>query len=124
MSWSNYESVLGQLQAYGLKVSAVEVGRIVRHLVDVGFKEVGVSPVATELDRFDLSAEDLQVVLGEIRELADEYFGDFDRGEAATAACSSSTSRATGTPRSPRRYSVSGSRSWRPTSRTTLAFWG
>ncbi|CAN0576830.1 unnamed protein product, partial [Laminaria digitata] len=51
----------------------LDVARIVRHLVDVGFKEVGVSPVATGNDVFDLSDADLERLLAEMRILADDF---------------------------------------------------
>ena len=46
---------------------------LVRHLVDVGFREVGVSPVASGHARFDLDDDDLQVLLRGVTELADDF---------------------------------------------------
>lgn len=77
----SYDVIVSRVAESGLKASArvtltkkcLEVARIVRHLIEVGFAEVGVSPVATGLDRFDLTGEDLQVVLGELRGLSDDF---------------------------------------------------
>lgn len=77
----SYDVIVSKVKESGLRASArvtvtrkcLEIGRIVRHLVDVGFREVGVSPVATGLQRFDLDADDLAVMLEELRGLVEDF---------------------------------------------------
>jgi uncharacterized protein len=52
---------------------STDVARIVRHLMGAGFREVGVSPVATGRSTFDLGAADLGEVLEGMRALADDF---------------------------------------------------
>lgn len=52
---------------------STDVARIVRHLIAAGFREVGVSPVASGNDRFDLDASDLERVLEGMKVLADDF---------------------------------------------------
>jgi uncharacterized protein len=77
----SYARIMERVKGTGLDAVArvtlthrsTDVARIVRHLVDAGFREVGVSPVATGSDRFDLSDADLAKVLGGMRLLADDF---------------------------------------------------
>jgi uncharacterized protein len=77
----SYERIIEGVKASGLKPHArvtltrkcLDVARIVRHLVEAGFVEVGVSPVATGDARFDLDAKDLQVLLRGLRALCDDF---------------------------------------------------
>lgn len=85
----SYDVILQHVRDSGVNANArvtltrkcLDIARIVRHLVDAGFREVGVSPVATGLSRFDLTAEDLQVVLDGIRELADDFVEHAKQGK-------------------------------------------
>jgi uncharacterized protein len=77
----SYERIMERVRS--TKVDAVarvtltrrstDVARIVRHLVEAGFREVGVSPVASGNDRFDLDASDLAKVLAGMSDLGDEF---------------------------------------------------
>lgn len=77
----SYDVILQHVKESGVNANArvtlthkcLDVARIVRHLVDVGFKEVGVSPVATGNEVFDLSDADLERLLAEMRILADDF---------------------------------------------------
>jgi uncharacterized protein len=77
----SYERIMERVRATGIKAIArvtltrrsTGVARIVRHLVQAGFREVGVSPVATGSDKFDLSDADLVKVLEGMRVLCDDF---------------------------------------------------
>lgn len=77
----SYERIMERVRATGLRAIArvtlthrgTDVARIVRHLVEAGFREVGVSPVATGNSKFDLSDKDLEKVLAGMRVLCDDF---------------------------------------------------
>lgn len=77
----SYEVIMDAVRASGLPAQArvtltrraTDVARIVRHLVEAGFVEVGVSPVASGDPRFDLAGDDLGKVLEGMRGLADDF---------------------------------------------------
>lgn len=77
----SYDVIIQRVKESGVQANArvtltrkcLDVPRIVRHLVDVGFREVGVSPVASGHARFDLDDDDLQVLLRGVTELADDF---------------------------------------------------
>lgn len=77
----SYEAIMERVRATGVEAiarvtltrRATDVARIVRHLVEAGFREVGVSPVATGSSKFDLDGADLAKVLAGMRALADDY---------------------------------------------------
>ena len=77
----SYAVVMERVRASGIRANArvtitkkcLDVARIVRHLVSAGFMEVGVSPVATGRDRFDLSDADLVVFLEGLEALAEDF---------------------------------------------------
>lgn len=77
----SYETIMQRVRATGIKAVArvtltrrsTDIARIVRHLVQAGFREVGVSPVATGNDKFDLSDADLAKVLEGMRVLCDDF---------------------------------------------------
>ena len=85
---NSYETIIAAVKASGIKATArvtltrkcLDVARIVRHLAEVGFVEIGVSPVATGNARFDLDREDLQVFLEGLRVLADDFVEHAKRG--------------------------------------------
>lgn len=77
----SYETIMSCVSSSGVDAVArvtltkrcTDVPRIVRHLIQAGFREVGVSPVASGNARFDLDREDLDHVLLGMRELADDF---------------------------------------------------
>ncbi len=77
----SYEVIVERVRASGIEAHArvtltrkcTDIARIVRHLVDAGFKDVGVSPVATGNDKFDLGPDDLKKVAVGMKDLADEF---------------------------------------------------
>jgi uncharacterized protein len=77
----SYDVIVQRVKESGLRPAArvtltrkcLDVPRIVRHLIDAGFREVGVSPVASGHARFDLDDADLQVLLQGLTELADDF---------------------------------------------------
>lgn len=85
----SYDVIMTRIAESGIHANArvtltrkcLDVARIVRHLVSVGFREVGVSPVATGNARFDLDGEDLKRLLDELRILADDFVEWAKRGE-------------------------------------------
>lgn len=85
----SYERIMERVRATKVKAIArvtltrrsTDVARIVRHLVEAGFREVGVSPVATGNDKFDLSDKDLEKVLAGMRLLADDFVEWAKRGQ-------------------------------------------
>jgi uncharacterized protein len=85
----SYARIMECVRSTGLKAVArvtlthrsTDVARIVRHLVEAGFREVGVSPVATGNQRFDLSEADLVRVLDGMRSLADDFVEWAKRGQ-------------------------------------------
>lgn len=85
----SYDVIMAKIAESGLKANArvtltrkcLDVARIVRHLIAAGFREVGVSPVATGQERFDLQGDDLKRLLAEMRLLADDFVEAAKRGE-------------------------------------------
>lgn len=77
----SYEKIMERVRATGIDAvarvtltkKATDIARIVRHLIEAGFKEVGVSPVAAGDHRFDLGKEELAKVLEGMRALADDF---------------------------------------------------
>jgi uncharacterized protein len=84
----SYERIMERVRSTGIRAIArvtlthrsTDVARIVRHLVEAGFREVGVSPVATGNDKFDLSDADLVKVLAGMRVLCDDFVEWAKRG--------------------------------------------
>ncbi len=85
----SYEAILTRVKETGVKAHArvtltkkcVDIARIVRHLIDAGFTEVGVSPVASGNKRFDLDGDDLQEMLKGIEALADDFVEHAKQGK-------------------------------------------
>jgi uncharacterized protein len=77
----SYAKIMERVAATGLRPvarvtltkRATDVRRIVMHLVEAGFREVGVSPVTTGSNKFDMGPEELAKVLEGMRALADEF---------------------------------------------------
>lgn len=77
----SYDRIMERVRSTGLDAIArvtltrrsTDVARIVRHLVSSGFREVGMSPVASGDARFDLDRADLEKVLAGLRDLADDF---------------------------------------------------
>jgi uncharacterized protein len=77
----SYARIMERVRATGIHAVArvtltrkhTDVARIVRHLVQAGFREVGMSPVATGDPRFDLQRDDLDKVLAGLRVLSDDF---------------------------------------------------
>lgn len=77
----SYDTIMERVRTTGLRAIArvtltrksTDIARIVRHLVDVGFREVGVSPVAAGNKKFDLEGPDLDAVVAGMRDLADDF---------------------------------------------------
>lgn len=77
----SYDVILQHVRDSGVRANArvtitnkcLDISRIVRHLVDAGFAEVGISPVATGLTAFDLNDEHLKTLLAEVTLLADDF---------------------------------------------------
>lgn len=84
----SYDVIMERVRATNLKAHArvtltrrsTDIARIVKHLVEAGFQDVGVSPVATGSDRFDLDGEDLAKVLAGMRVLCDEFIEHAKQG--------------------------------------------
>ncbi|MBI4815442.1 MAG: radical SAM protein [Deltaproteobacteria bacterium] len=84
----SYSEIVSRVRESGVRAIArvtlthqsTDVARIVRHLVEAGFVEVGVSPVATGRKRFDLDGEDLKLVLKGFRELAEDFVSWAEKG--------------------------------------------
>lgn len=79
---NSYEAILRGVRESGLRAprarvtltrKCLDVARIVRHLIEAGFADVGVSPVASGNAKFDLRGEDLEVVLDGMRALAADF---------------------------------------------------
>jgi uncharacterized protein len=78
---SSYQAVVDAVRASGIRAVArvtltrrsTDVARIVRSLVEVGFVEIGVAPVATGKDVYDLGAKELAKVLEGFGSLADDF---------------------------------------------------
>ncbi len=77
----SYEAIMEKVRGTGIDAIArvtltkrsLDVARIVRHLVEAGFKDVGVSPVATGSDKFDIPFERLDELLAGMTALADDF---------------------------------------------------
>ncbi|MCK6545158.1 radical SAM protein [Myxococcota bacterium] len=77
----SYDVIMDRVRTSGVQAIArvtltrrsTDVARIVRHLVAAGFREVGMSPVATGNERFDLGDAELAKVLDGMRVLADDF---------------------------------------------------
>lgn len=77
----SYDVIMSKVHESGVRASArvtltkkcLDVARIVRHLVGAGFKDVGVSPVATGNGKFDLDGPDLERLLAELHLLSDDF---------------------------------------------------
>ncbi len=86
----SYEAVVDAVRRTGLRCVArvtltrrsTDVARIVRHLVDVGFHEVGVAPVATGDARYDLGPAHLEKVLVGYRALAVDFVDAIANGRS------------------------------------------
>ncbi len=86
---NSYETILEAVKTSGVRAAArvtltrkcLDVARIVRHLIEAGFAEVGVSPVASGNARFDLDRDDLQVLLRGLRELCDDFVAYAKQGK-------------------------------------------
>jgi len=85
----SYEKIMERVRTTGLHPIArvtltkksTDVARIVRHLVDAGFKDVGVSPVASGSKKFDFEKEDLAQVMIGMRALADDFVAYAKQGK-------------------------------------------
>ncbi len=85
---SSYDAIVDKVRGTGLSAVArvtltrkcLDVARIVRHLLGAGFREVGVSPVATGETRFDLAGEDFDKLMQELRALADDFVEEAKKG--------------------------------------------
>lgn len=101
MGGGSYEKIMERVRATGIDAvarvtltkKATDIARIVRHLIEAGFKEVGVSPVAAGDHRFDLGKEELAKVLEGMRALADDFVAGPSRARSSPsptcARCSS-----------------------------------
>ena len=77
----SYDAIMDKVRGTGIDAIArvtltrrsLQMHRIVHHLVNAGFREVGVSPVATGSSRFDIPADQLPTLLDEMRLLADDF---------------------------------------------------
>lgn len=86
---STYQTVVDAVKASGIRAVArvtltrrsTDVARIVRTLVDVGFVEVGVAPVATGKDVYDLGPREHDKALEGFRALADEFVASARQGK-------------------------------------------
>lgn len=87
---NSYDAILAAVRESGIRSPharvtltrrCLDVARIVRHLLDAGFADVGVSPVASGSDRFDLDGADLETLLAGLAVLADEFVDRARRGE-------------------------------------------
>ena len=73
--------VAGPFARVTLTRRSLQVHRIVTHLVEAGFREVGVSPVATGNAKFDIPNEELPRLLDEMRALGDTFVEWAKRGQ-------------------------------------------
>jgi uncharacterized protein len=77
----SYDAIMDKVRGTGIDAIArvtltcrsLQMHRIVHHLAEAGFREVGVSPVATGSARFDISSEQLPVLLDEMRMLSNDF---------------------------------------------------
>lgn len=77
----SYEAIMQKVRGTGIEAIArvtltkrsLDVARIVRHLVDAGFRDVGVSPVTTGSEKFDIPFERLDELLEGMSALADDF---------------------------------------------------
>jgi uncharacterized protein len=77
----SYQRIMERVKATGIHAIArvtltkrsTDVARIVRHLVAAGFKEVGMSPVSTGNEKFDLGPPELEKLRVGMRALADDF---------------------------------------------------